>query len=195
MDSKVTFANNRSHFSVDRDQVIAGQDTIPAGWAMGFANKRDAAPASGLSASASLIELIVKGPGSLTASASGSDSIAFVSDAGRPSVNDWYGVRLDLQGVEVMGYGYVGCLPNPCASTVIKGVTIADAQYWIAIDSLRAGTEDSVTFRTIKEDRHIYLNNTDVVISRQFSDRSGRWTTGACCRGRRWWPRTRARRT
>jgi hypothetical protein len=167
MDSVVIFQNNRSHFSVDRDQLITGQDTLPAGWRMGFATRRDS---SSSGANSALVELLVKDLGSLTAVATASDSISFVSDAARPWPGDWHGLRLDLVGVEAMGYGYLFCTDAQgdtvdCNRTVLKGVTISDASYGIAIDSLRAATIDSVMFKNIEDDRHIYLNGTDVVVT------------------------------
>jgi urease beta subunit len=169
MDSVVVFQNNRSHFSVDRDLVVTDRRTLPAGWTMGFTTRRDS---SFSGANSALVELVVKGAGSLTAVATASDPIGFASDAGRPWPGDWHGLRLALVGVEMTGYGYLQCPdgggdPDTCWSTVLKGVTISDARYGIAIDSLRAATIDSVAFTNIEDDRHIYLNGTDVVISRQ----------------------------
>jgi hypothetical protein len=114
--------------------------------------------------------------------------ITFTSHLGADESTDWDGLFFELAGVERTSYGYVWCLPatgycesNPlaadsCAVNLLKYVEIENATAGVTITTLRAPSLDSVTFTNIQDNRHIYLEGADVVLSPN-TCATGNWHT------------------
>lgn len=88
-----------------------------------------------------------------------------------PSAGDWFGVRFRLQACERSGYGYA--VANGPPSSLTNG-TLKYGQVGAAIEGTCAPVLESMTFESITNDRHVYLDSTDVYLPR------GYYATGSC---------------
>ena len=115
------------------------------------------------------VELIVEGR--LLVEGTSADPVTFQSFGGNGSSGEWYGIRMDLDGCEWPGYGYAICAEQPSS---IEHASVEDADVGIGIENICAPTIKDVEFDDITEDRHIYLDSTDVFFPH------GYFTVGDC---------------
>jgi hypothetical protein len=91
-----------------------------------------------------------------------------------PSAGDWFGIRLDLEGCMRASYGYLGAL-EPISA--IENTEIKYGDVGLSIEDFAAPKLAGVEFTDITDDRHIYLNETDVFLP------TGYFSGGTCNSG------------